>query len=235
MPRTSAIPICRNSDRYRSVASSPSEEAVEMTTTRASAPPASDTKRARIWRWRSLSSAPPMMSRWPARACPGLGVAGMARSIPNGAPLDSIGCLPGGADADRRARLLRGARRRAVGVRRAVARCLPRGGAAPPSRSRTVVGGGDAADVDTEPGVGRAARPGSPAPLRPRPRERAPPRRSTGRWTPGRRGAPLGVGRGGRGSRSRARGTSRSGAGSPASASRPRSSWPGRPPRTDGS
>ena len=46
MPRTSPMPICRNSDRYSSVASSPSEEAVEMTTTRASVPPASETKRA---------------------------------------------------------------------------------------------------------------------------------------------------------------------------------------------
>jgi hypothetical protein len=45
------------------VASSPSDEAVEMMTTRASLPPASATKRDRICRWRSLSSAPPMTRR----------------------------------------------------------------------------------------------------------------------------------------------------------------------------
>ncbi len=42
-----------------------------MTATRASAPPASDVKRDRIWRCRSLSSAPPMISRCPARGLPG--------------------------------------------------------------------------------------------------------------------------------------------------------------------
>ena len=36
MPRTSPIPIWRKRDRYSSVASSPRDEAVEMTTTRAS-------------------------------------------------------------------------------------------------------------------------------------------------------------------------------------------------------
>ena len=108
MPRTSPMPIWRKSDRYSSVASSPSDEAVEMITIRASLPPASATKRARIWRWRSLSSAPPIISRWPARACPGLGVAGMARSIANSpiassGALDSIGCRPPHRPAPRRA------------------------------------------------------------------------------------------------------------------------------------
>ena len=99
-----------------------------MTTTRASVPPASEAKRARIWRWRSLSSAPPMRRRWPARACPGLGVAGMARSIPNHGPRDArLGGMPA-ADVMqyRGARLLRGARGRAVRVGRAAARRLPR-------------------------------------------------------------------------------------------------------------
>jgi hypothetical protein len=48
MPRTSPTPICRNTERYSSVASSPRDEAVEMTATRASLPPANEMKRARI-------------------------------------------------------------------------------------------------------------------------------------------------------------------------------------------
>ena len=70
-----------------------------MITIRASLPPASATKRDRIWRCRSLSSAPPMISRWPARACPGLGV---GRHVEQHSelggelerPLDSIGWPP---------------------------------------------------------------------------------------------------------------------------------------------
>ena len=50
-------------DAYSSVASSASDDAVEMIATRPSLPPASDTKRDRICRCRSFSSAPPMISR----------------------------------------------------------------------------------------------------------------------------------------------------------------------------
>src|SRR5574338_331938 len=85
-PRTSVTPREWNRWRYRSVASSPSEEAVEMTAMRASAPPASVTNRVRICRCRSLSSAPPMTSRCPARGVAGLVASAMSRaSIPNGA------------------------------------------------------------------------------------------------------------------------------------------------------
>ena len=86
-PRTSGMPSDRKRDWYSSVASSPSEEAVEMTATRASAPPASEAKRDRIWRCRSLSSAPPMISRCPARGPPDRSVGGMSRrSLPSRPP-----------------------------------------------------------------------------------------------------------------------------------------------------
>ena len=51
---------------YRSPASSPSDDAVEITAMVASTPPASATKRLRMTRSRTLSSAPPMMMTVPS-------------------------------------------------------------------------------------------------------------------------------------------------------------------------
>ena len=65
---TSAAPRSVNTCRYSSRISSPSEEAVAITAIRARRPPASCTKRLRMVRWPSLSSAPPMATRTPAPA-----------------------------------------------------------------------------------------------------------------------------------------------------------------------
>src|SRR5436190_183931 len=62
-------------------------------------PPARLTNRVRIWRCRSLSSAPPMISRWPGRGVAGsgesAGASGMAGSI------TAWGYLEGNARLDR--------------------------------------------------------------------------------------------------------------------------------------
>src|SRR5947207_36671 len=81
MPRTSPTPMAWKRERYSSVASSPNELAVLITTTRASCTPARFTKRDRICRWRSLSSAPPMIRRWPALGAAERGVSTMPGSI----------------------------------------------------------------------------------------------------------------------------------------------------------
>ena len=69
-PVTRPIPRPRNSSRYSSVACSPSEEAVEITTTCPSGPPANSANRARIALSRILSSAPPITMTGPAAPIP---------------------------------------------------------------------------------------------------------------------------------------------------------------------
>ena len=58
--------LARRPALYRSPASSPSDEAVEITAIVASTPPASATNRLRMTRSRTLSSAPPMMMTVPS-------------------------------------------------------------------------------------------------------------------------------------------------------------------------
>ena len=62
---TSAAPSLRKSASYTATISSPIEEAVGITTMRASRPPLAATKSCRTVRRRSLSSAPPMIMRGP--------------------------------------------------------------------------------------------------------------------------------------------------------------------------
>ena len=64
--RTRLTPSSPKTARYRSPASSPSDDAVLMTAIVASGPPASATKRLRMTRSRTLSSAPPMMMTVPS-------------------------------------------------------------------------------------------------------------------------------------------------------------------------
>ena len=71
-----------NPDRVDHVEAIPDDDAVEMTTSRASGPPDSDRKRDRIWRCLSFSSAPPMISRCPTRGAPAGEVTAMLGSIP---------------------------------------------------------------------------------------------------------------------------------------------------------
>ena len=86
-PRTSGMPSERKSDWYSSVASSPERGGRRDDRHARIGPPAREAKRDRIWRCRSLSSAPPMISRCPARGPPDRSVGGMSRrSLPSRPP-----------------------------------------------------------------------------------------------------------------------------------------------------
>ena len=203
---------------------------------RAAGPPARVTNRVRIVRWRSLSSAPPMITRCPARGRAGRAVAAMRGSLatPTQPRTRTLVGWPPRRTSPTRSSTLRRPGRRSVGHHRRAAGGVPACGPAPPPRSeraairsppaarRSSTGRGPSCAIrcgdarTTGPGAGEASTVAGhwpPANRPPRPSD------------PTRAGCPP----------SRARGTSRPGARSPGSGFPPRSSSTGRTPSDGGS